>query len=110
LQVVAVDAGKGPVTPSSAATENGQYHPLSRPLFIYVNSKSAQRSELKRFVEFYLAHARDLVPQVKYVPLPSEAYTVALGNFRNGKLGSAFQGVSLAGVRIEDLLRREARL
>ena len=110
LKAVAVDAGHGPVLPSRETVENGAYQPLSRPLFLYVNSKSAGRPDVKRFVEFYLLQAPMLVPQVKYVPLPASAYDLALTHFRNGKLGTAFQGISTIGMKIEDVLRREAKL
>lgn len=110
LKAVAVDGGHGPVLPSRDTVENGAYQPLSRPMFIYVNTKSAGKSEVKRFVEFYLAQAPALVPQVKYVPLPQQAYELALSHFRNGKIGTAFQDVSTVGMKIEDLLRREAKL
>jgi len=110
LKAVAVDGGQGPVLPSRETVENGAYQPLSRPMFIYVSSKSASKSEVKRFVEFYLAQAPTLVPQVKYVPLPREAYESAVAHFKNGKLGTAFQGASTIGLKIEDLLRREAKL
>ena len=36
---------------------NGTYEPLSRPIFIYVTEKAAQKPEVKEFVEFYLARA-----------------------------------------------------
>lgn len=110
LKAVAVDGGHGPVLPSRETVENGSYQPLSRPMFIYVNAKAAGKPEVKRFVEFYLAQAPLLVPQVKYVPLPKEAYTLALSHFQKGKLGTAFQGVSTIGIKIEELLRREATL
>ena len=110
LKAVAVDGGHGPILPSRETVENGAYQPLSRPMFIYVNAKSAGKSEVKRFVEFYLMQAPTLVPQVKYVPLPQQAYELALAHFKNGKLGTAFQGNSTIGLKIEDLLRREAKL
>jgi len=44
------------------------------------------------------------------VPLPREAYELAGAHFKNGKLGTAFQGASTIGLKIEDLLRREAKL
>jgi phosphate transport system substrate-binding protein len=110
LKAVAVDGGHGPVLPSRDTVENGAYQPLSRPLFIYVNAKSAGKPEVRRFVEFYLAQASALVPQVKYVPLPRGAYELAVAHFKNGKLGTAFQGVSTVGIKIEDLLQREAKL
>jgi phosphate transport system substrate-binding protein len=110
LKAVAVDGGHGPVLPSREMVESGAYQPLSRPMFIYVNAKSAAKAEVKRFVEFYVTQAPTLVPQVKYVPLPREAYDLAATHFKNGKLGTAFQGVSTIGLKIEDLLRREAKL
>ncbi|HZH49880.1 MAG TPA: PstS family phosphate ABC transporter substrate-binding protein [Nitrospira sp.] len=110
LKAVAVDGGHGPILPSRETVENGAYQPLSRPMFIYVNAKSAGKPEVKRFVEFYLMQAPTLVPQVKYVPLPQQAYELALAHFKNGKLGTAFQGNSTIGLKIEDLLRREAKL
>lgn len=108
LKAVAVDGGHGPVPPSRDTVESGAYQPLSRPMFIYVNAKSVGKPEVKRFVEFYLAQAPTLVPQVKYVPLPRQAYELAMAHFRKGKVGTAFQGVSTIGMRIEDLLHREA--
>jgi phosphate transport system substrate-binding protein len=110
LKAVAVDGGHGPVSPSRETVENGAYQPLSRPMFIYVNAKSTGKPEVKRFVEFYLAQAPTLVPQVKYVPLPQQAYDLAFAHFKSGKVGTAFQGVSTIGLKIEDLLRREAKL
>lgn len=110
LKAVAVDGGQGPVLPSRGTVENGMYQPLSRPLFIYVNAKAAERPEVKRFVEFYLTETPTLAPQVKYVPLPAQAYDLALAHFRNGKVGTAFQGASMIGIKIEELLRREATM
>ena len=110
LEAVAVDGGHGPVLPSRETVENGAYQPLSRPMFIYVNAKSATKPDVKRFIEFYLTQSPTLVPQVKYVPLPREAYELAAAHFKNGKLGSAFQGSSTIGLKIEDLLKREAKL
>jgi phosphate transport system substrate-binding protein len=54
LKAVAVDGGHGPVLPSRDTVETGAYQPLSRPILIYVNTNSAAKSEVKRFVEFYL--------------------------------------------------------
>jgi len=110
LKAVAIEAGHGPVLPSRETVENGAYQPLSRPLFLYVNAKAAGKPEVKRFVEFYLGQAPVLVPQVQYVPLPQRAYELALGHFRTGKLGTAFHGTSTIGMKIEDVLTREAKL
>lgn len=82
LKLVAVDNGTGPVAPTLETVKNGTYAPLSRPLFIYVNSDGAARPEVVRFVEFYLEHAAKLVPDVGYIPLPDEEYKHQLEKFR----------------------------
>jgi phosphate transport system substrate-binding protein len=110
LKAVPIDAGKGPVLPSRQTVENGTYTPLARPIFIYVNARSAQRPEVKAFVEFYLENAAILAAQAKYVPLPPGAYATALQHFRDRKVGTVFHGASAIGLRIAELLQREARL
>jgi phosphate transport system substrate-binding protein len=109
LKAVAVDGGKGPVAPSPKTVEDGTYQPLSRPIFIYVSKKSVDKSQVKEFVEFYLKNAADLVKQVKYVPLPANAYSLGLEHLKKGKIGTVFGGEAEVGVKIEDLLKREAK-
>ena len=109
LKAVAIDGGKGPVMPSAQTVENGSYQPLSRPIFIYVNKKSAAKPEVKEFVEYYLKNAAPLVKEVKYVPLPANAYAMALGHFQKGKTGTVFGGAAEVGIKIEELLKREAK-
>ncbi len=110
LKAVAIIAGKDPVTPSPQSVEDGTYQPLSRPIFIYVNAKSAEKPEVKKFVEFYLQNAPKLVKEVKYVPLPLSAYKHALTHFKNEKLGTVFGGEAAVGLKIDELLKREASL
>ena len=109
LKALAVDGGKGTVFPSRETVENGTYQPLSRPLFIYVSKQAASRPEVKNFVDFYLTTGAELAAQVKYVPLPPQAYIIAHEHFHNGKLGTVFQGTSAVGLKIEELLKRESK-
>jgi len=109
LKAVAIDDGKGPVAPSAKSVENGTYQPLSRPIFIYVSKKSMSKPEVKEFVEFYLKNAPKLVKEVKYVPLPAKAYSLAMDHFNKGKFGTVFGGKSEVGVTIEELMKREAK-
>jgi phosphate transport system substrate-binding protein len=97
------------VLPSPKTVEDGTYQPLSRPIFIYLSKKAAEKPEVKEFVEFYLQNAAKLVKQVKYVALPASAYTLGLEHFHKGKLGTVFDGEAQVGVKIEDLLKREAK-
>jgi len=109
LKAVAVNGGKGPVSPSAKTVEDGTYQPLSRPIFIYVARKSMDKPEVKEFVEFYLKNAPKLVKDVKYVALPQSAYTMGLDHLKKGKVGTVFGGEAEVGVKIEDLLKREAK-
>jgi phosphate transport system substrate-binding protein len=98
------------VGPSLENVINGSYEPLSRPIFIYVSDKAAQRPEVKEFIEFYLLQSVPLIEEVKYVPLPKKAYELAAKHFREGKLGTGFGGVPEVGLKVEELLAREAKL
>ena len=109
LKAVPIDVGKGPVTPSPKTVEDGTYQPLSRPIFIYVSKKSMDKPEVREFVEFYLKNAPTLVKQVKYVPLPQSIYTTGAEHLKKGKIGTMFGGEAEVGVKIEDLMKREAK-
>ena len=109
LKAVPIDGGKGPVTPSAKTVEDGTYQPLSRPIFIYVSKKSMDKPEVREFVEFYLKNAPALVKQVKYVPLPQSVYTTGAEHLKKGKIGTMFGGEAEVGVKIEDLMKREAK-
>jgi phosphate transport system substrate-binding protein len=68
------------------------------------------RPEVREFVEYYMAHAATLSRQVGYVPLGKQHYDLALKNFKAKKLGTGFGGKAEVGVKLDDLLRREAKL
>lgn len=74
LKLIGVDSGDGPVKPSQQTVKDGSYQPLSRSLYIYVSRESAQRPEVRNFVEFYFENAGDLAESVGYVPMPGEEY------------------------------------
>lgn len=115
LKAVAVDDenpanGKGPQLPTPENVEKGTYQPLSRPLFIYINRKSADRPEVQEFVRFYLANAGKLAKEVGYIPLQPEVYKLAQQRFDKRVVGSVFGGKgSKVGVKLADLLKAEAR-
>jgi phosphate transport system substrate-binding protein len=98
------------VMPSIATVNDGTYQPLARPIFIYVSAKSKQRDEVKKFVEFYLAHGGELAKEVGYIDLPASAYQQAQENFAKGKLGTGFGGTPEVGIHVEELLLREGKL
>lgn len=97
------------VQPTEQTVINGTYQPLSRPIFIYVNAASAQRPEVREFVQFYNQNATKLVKEVKYVPLPAVAYTYNIDALAKGRVGTKFGGENLVGVTIEQLMKIEAK-
>ena len=99
--------GDGPIFPSLETVKDSTYQPLARPIFIYVNSKVADRPDIKAFIEFYLQHAKSLVTEVGYIPLPDAAYQAALERFKTRNTGSVFGGKgATVGVSMDELLRR----
>lgn len=110
LKAVKIDWDKdqlGPVAPSMETVINGTYNPLSRPLFIYVNRKSAEtKPEVRQFVEFYLKNAPKLSKEVKMVQLPDNVYELAQSRFSKMETGTAFGGHAEVGVSITELMKR----
>lgn len=102
-------AGKPAVLPSEASVLDGSYQPLSRPIFIYVSVKSLAKPEVREFAEYYLKVAAKIAKEVKYVPLPAKAYTLAAEHLAKGKKGTVFGGKNEVGLKIEELLAREAK-
>ncbi len=107
-KIINPQTGKA-VEPSMEHVIDGSYQPLSRPLFIYVNRKAADRPEVAEFVDFYLVKGAELAREVGYTPLPAEAYKVALERFKARKVGTAFGGHPEVGLKIMDLLARELK-
>lgn len=78
------------VSPDSVTIESGEYAPFSRPLFIYVNTKSLSRPEVKKFVNYYLENAAELAAANDYVPLPSSIYERAQNLVRKRTSGTHY--------------------
>jgi phosphate transport system substrate-binding protein len=102
------DNGKGPIRVSPASVIDGSYSPLSRPVFIYVSKVAANRPEVVAFIDYYLAKAPELVPEVGYIPLPERGYGLVSKRFENRVSGSIFGGTgSRINVSVESLLAGE---
>ena len=78
------------VTPSMATIESGEYAPFSRPLFIYVNPEQYTRLEVKKFVDFYVDNAKDIVTKASYVPLPDSVYAAVKTHLEKGLTGTHY--------------------
>ncbi len=112
LKLVPVDDGKpdngaGPITPSAETVRIGTYQPLSRPLFVYIARKAADRPEVQQFVEMFFSRS-DLVREVGYIELTPQIYELARKHFADRRTGTAFgEGGSQVGMTLEALLARE---
>jgi len=103
IKALSIDNGKGAIEPSPETIRDGSYAPLSRPLFIYVNSKAAESPEMQAFVEYYLTKSEELVRTEGSVPLPAAVLTAALDRFKAKTLGSAFADKSTKGKTLEQV-------
>ncbi|HZJ36088.1 MAG TPA: PstS family phosphate ABC transporter substrate-binding protein [Gillisia sp.] len=83
LALASIDGGNGPVIPTAETVNDGSYSPLSRPLFIYVNSSSVGNPEVVEFVRFYLKEAGKLSTDVGYFPLTDKDYAGELKKFNS---------------------------
>jgi phosphate transport system substrate-binding protein len=87
-----VGATGSPVEPTRETIASGEYSPFSRPLFIYVNTKSLERAEVREFVDFYLSNIESVVRQARYVTLPAEVNQRAAELVEHGQAGTHFVG------------------
>ncbi|MBK8015666.1 MAG: PstS family phosphate ABC transporter substrate-binding protein [Betaproteobacteria bacterium] len=109
LPIINPKTGK-PVGPSMETVVDGTYQPLARPIFIYVNVKSLDRTEIKEFIQFYMKNSEDLIKEVRYVPLPQKAYAHNMEAVEKKVLGTKFGGENKVGLTIEELMKLEAKL
>lgn len=111
VKALEIDSGKGSVFPSRETVEKAIYQPLARPLFIYVNLRSAQENSLlQEFVEFYLQNAMTIVQSANYVPLTEESYHINTVTFQKGEAGTVFGGRSQFDLTLSELQRKQAQL
>ena len=102
------DNGTTAVEPSLATVQAGDYQPLSRPLFLYVSARSAERKEVADFVNFYVRSARLVAPDVGSVGLSPDVLGLAVKRFEKRVKGPVFGGLSdIIGLSLADLMQAE---
>lgn len=78
LNLVGVDGGSGCVKPSVATIQDGSYKPLSRTLYMYVNTASlADKAQVKSFIDYVVANAQASAKTAQVVPLTAAQLTTA---------------------------------
>ena len=75
LKALAIDSGSGCVEPSAETAQAGEYTPLSRPLFIYVNNANYNDNEaVKGYTDFYIENLATIAEAAQFIPLNEEQY------------------------------------
>ena len=103
LRLIAVDSGTGCVEPTTESVQSGEYAPLARVEFVYVNLDRAQASPaLDALVRFTLDVAAPLAREVGAVPLSEAGYRLVRERYASRTTGSAFAG--RVGARVDAVL------
>jgi len=96
------------ILPSAETVENGTYKPLSRVLFVYVNTDAYARPEVKDFLTFYLQDVPKIISDVGYFPLQNDLYPIVTKRLQDGTTGSIYTNGSEQGTTLEGLLNPSA--
>lgn len=89
LNLVAVDDGDGCVKPSVETIQDGSYKPLSRPLYMYVNTAALKdKPQVKAFLDYAVANAEESATTAKIVPLTSEQMAKTKDELAKAESGS----------------------
>ncbi|MDN4172502.1 PstS family phosphate ABC transporter substrate-binding protein [Nocardioides sp. SOB77] len=76
LKALSIDDGNGCVEPSAETAQAGEYTPLARPLFIYVNNAKYNDNEAtKAYVDFYIENLAEIAEIGQFIPLSDELYS-----------------------------------
>ena len=86
VKALKIDDGKGCVEPSAETAQAGEYTPLARPLFIYLNNKKyADNEAVKAYADFYIENLAKIAEGAKFIPLNEDDYAATK---------SALEGIS----------------
>lgn len=81
LKALGIDNGNGCIMPSAETAQAGEYTPLARPLFIYVNNaKYNDNAAVKEYVDFYIENLADIAEIGQFIPLSEELYSETQSN------------------------------
>jgi phosphate transport system substrate-binding protein len=84
--------------PSIESVKSGEYRPLARPLFIYVNKESLKDAAVREFVRFYLENLdSEIIEEIGYVSVSKETKEENLKEFNDAlkELGGSVKSSKL---------------
>ena len=96
---------EGGVLPTPETIEGGAYTPMSRPLFVYVNTESLKKPEVAAFLRYYLSpEGQDVVTEIGYVRLSADQLAETTGRLEGAiaEAGTSDPGQDLSGQVIID--------
>jgi phosphate transport system substrate-binding protein len=78
------------VLPTRDTIRSGAYRPLARPVFVYVNERSLDRVEVRRFLDYFATHVSEMANDVGYVPLEARVQAAVRARLAARRTGSLF--------------------
>ncbi|MGH3347098.1 MAG: PstS family phosphate ABC transporter substrate-binding protein [Nocardioides sp.] len=76
VKALSIDDGNGCVAPSAETAQAGEYTPLARPLFIYVNNANYNdNAAVKEYTDFYIENLATIAETAQFIPLNDEDYS-----------------------------------
>jgi phosphate transport system substrate-binding protein len=97
--------GRGPIEPSPDTVRRGLYRPLTRTLFVYVNTDRMSRPEVKAFVDFYLKQSPSLAAKFE-IPLNPGLYNVVQQRGNQRVEGSVYEKPGARDETLDRLLNQ----
>lgn len=86
LKALEIDNGAGCVAPSAETAQSGDYTPLARPLFFYVNNAKYNDNEATAaYVDFFIENLTEIAEIGKFIPLSDELF---------GETETALEGIA----------------
>jgi phosphate transport system substrate-binding protein len=68
LGIAAVDGGDGCITPSAETIQSGEYTPLSRPLYMYLDPSALEKPQVAAFLNYVLENDATIAETALIVP------------------------------------------
>lgn len=84
LKALSIDDGNGCVEPSAETAQAGEYTPLARPLFIYVNNEAYESNPaVAEYVDFYIENLAEIAEAALFIPLSEDLYSETQSNLES---------------------------
>lgn len=80
------------VLPNMKTIESGEYAPLSRPLYMYVNKKSVQKPAVAAFLDFLLNDGQEIIDEAQYIRLDQTSLAESRKRLEEASVGVKIDG------------------